>query len=129
MFKNMSKILASNIYDLNYTYVIISGDINRLNTILKKECDCIFDDSDVNKYVIVLNEKAIFMFVKIPNTIISSVKSTVEYLNTIKSRNITKIMIDDPKRAGSFQKTNRWISNMISTTFIQQCDYVIAAYF
>ena len=52
------------------------------------------------------------------------------------SRKIHTILLDDPARKGTFQRSNRWVANMISTYFIKRSpnyddnyDYVIALYF
>lgn len=115
----MSKILYNNLcnklYD-NITYVIISGDIELLNKILNSyNTECKFKESDYNKYIIVV-DNTIFMFIYVTRKFFQQEPAEI-YLSTIKSRNISHIHIDDPNRKGSFQRTNLWVSNMISNCF------------
>jgi len=51
----MSKILATELNENNYTHAIISGDICRLNKILQKDynVECLFTDLDYNKFIII----------------------------------------------------------------------------
>lgn len=133
----MSKILATELYENNYTHAIISGDICRLNKILQKyyKVECLFTDLDYNKFIIVVNTR-IFILLTIPNSIFQSINPSTKYLNLIMSRKIHTILLDDPARKGTFQRSNRWVANMISSYFIKRSpnyrdnyDYVIALYF
>ena len=66
----MSKMLATELYENNYTHAIISGDICRLNKMLQKDykIECLFTDLDYNKSIIVVNT-LIFILLSIPNSI------------------------------------------------------------
>jgi hypothetical protein len=127
----MSKILVTklNIKLTKLSNVYISGNINKLNQLLREqECVIYFNEVDANERVIIINTEA-YVYVKQSKYWDHALE---DCLNYIQNKCIDNIYLDEPIKEDPYYTSNKLAGDVISFRFVKKnnmYDYENAIYF